>query len=127
MRYIPYSVQRLSAMGTKFSDLLDEIEVEAHEAGPAAAAQFAALDERYHLAQKVMAARRAAGLSQATLAKMTGIGQADISRFERGRANPTVSTLAALAHGLGLGIELVPRETRGTSGHSVRKRPRAAV
>ena len=127
MRYIPYSVQRLRAVGTKFTDFLDQIEAEAQEAGPVAAAQFAALDERYHLAQKVMAARREAGLSQATLAKMTGIGQADISRFERGRANPTVSTLAALAHGLGLGIELVPRKTKGTSGYSVRQRSRATV
>ncbi|MBI3973315.1 MAG: helix-turn-helix transcriptional regulator [Chloroflexi bacterium] len=95
-------------MSTKFSEFLEEIEAEARAEGPDALAELAAFDERYRLAHELMVRRREAGLTQAQLAKLTGVGQADISRIERGRANPTVSTLAAVAHALGYGLALVP-------------------
>ncbi len=116
-------------MATKFADFLKEIEAEARAAGPQAGAQLAALDERYRLAHQLMAGRREAELTQARLSKITGVGQADISRIESGRANPTISTLAAMAHGIGYRVALVPikkepvaaRASRGT-----RPRPRTA-
>jgi DNA-binding XRE family transcriptional regulator len=99
-------------VSNKFSEFLEEIEAEARAAGPEALSELAAFDERYRLAHELMVRRRQAGLTQAKLAKLTGIGQADISRIESGRANPTVSTLAAMAHALGYGISLVPLQSR---------------
>lgn len=52
------------------------------------------------------AARREAGVTQAELARRTGLQQAAISRFERGLANPTVETLEALAAGIGAALEI---------------------
>lgn len=57
--------------------------------------------EHQAAASAVAAARAASGLSQTQLAAMTGIDQADISRIERGIANPSVSTLERIANALG--------------------------
>ena len=51
--------------------------------------------------QAVASARAAAGLSQKQLAERTGIDQADISKIERGIANPSVATLDRIAKALG--------------------------
>jgi DNA-binding phage protein len=98
-------------MSTKFSEFLEEVEAEARAEGPAAVAELAAFDERYRLAHQLMVRRRELGLTQAKLAQMTGVGQADISRMEGGRANPTVATLAAVAHALGLRLGLIPLDS----------------
>ena len=57
----------------------------------------------------VMAARALRDLSQKELAELSGIDQSDISKIERGVANPTVSTLEKLATALNgrLLIEIV--------------------
>lgn len=52
------------------------------------------------VANALIAARAKANMSQAQLAKATGIDQADISKIERGIANPSVTTLKRLASGL---------------------------
>ena len=52
-------------------------------------------------AQAVAAARAAAGISQKKLAALSGIDQSDISRIERGTANPSVATLDRIARALG--------------------------
>ncbi len=49
----------------------------------------------------VAAARAAAGISQKQLAALTGIDQSDISKIERGVANPSVATLERIANALG--------------------------
>lgn len=49
----------------------------------------------------VAAARAAVGMTQKELAAATGIDQSDISKIERGVANPAVSTLARIAEALG--------------------------
>ena len=51
--------------------------------------------------QAVSAARAAAGISQKQLAALTGIDQSDISKIERGIANPSVATLDRIAKALG--------------------------
>lgn len=58
----------------------------------------------FEIADALSAARAAAGISQKELAERTGIDQSDISKIERGIANPSVSTLKRLA--IGLGAEL---------------------
>ena len=45
----------------------------------------------------VIAARAERGMSQIELAEKTGMDQSDISKIERGVANPSVSTLAKIA------------------------------
>lgn len=49
----------------------------------------------------VAAARALAGISQKQLAALTGIDQSDISKIERGVANPSVATLERIATALG--------------------------
>lgn len=49
----------------------------------------------------VSAARALAGLSQKQLSALTGIDQSDISKIERGVANPSVATLNRIASALG--------------------------
>ena len=49
----------------------------------------------------VTAARALAGISQKQLAALTGIDQSDISKIERGAANPSVATLDRIASALG--------------------------
>ena len=51
--------------------------------------------------QAVSAARAAAGISQKQLATLSGIDQSDISKIERGIANPSVATLDRIAKALG--------------------------
>lgn len=51
-------------------------------------------------------ARKASGLTQKQLAEKTGIAQADISKLENGKANPSLRTLQRLAEGTGIHIWL---------------------
>lgn len=53
------------------------------------------------VAHALLAARAKVNMSQSELAEITGIDQSDISRIERGLANPSISTLKRLANGLG--------------------------
>lgn len=45
-------------------------------------------------------------MTEAQLAKATGITQADISRLENGNGNPSLRTLKRLAAGLGMSLKL---------------------
>ena len=44
------------------------------------------------------------------LAARSGIDQAEISRIERGLANPTTATLGTLTRALGVDVRLVPAD-----------------
>lgn len=48
----------------------------------------------------VRGTRRRHGLSQTDLAEKSGVAQADISRLECGRSNPSVRTLERIAAGM---------------------------
>lgn len=54
------------------------------------------------VAHAVRAARAKAGMSQSELAAKASIDQSDISKIERGLANPSVSTLNRLADAMGM-------------------------
>ena len=58
------------------------------------------------LAENLMKARDSVGITQKQLSEVTGIYQADISKIERGLANPSVSTLKRLADGMGLKLRI---------------------
>jgi transcriptional regulator with XRE-family HTH domain len=51
-------------------------------------------------------ARTARGLDQATLARRAGTTQTYVSRVERGKISPTVTTLTRLMAAMGLELEL---------------------
>ena len=53
------------------------------------------------VAHAVAAARAIAGISQKQLAELSGIDQSDISKIERGIANPSLATLDRIAKALG--------------------------
>ena len=54
--------------------------------------------------ERVRTFRTAAEMSQAELAAAAGMRQPYVADIERGRTNPTLTTLAALAAGLGVAI-----------------------
>lgn len=58
------------------------------------------------LAENLAKARDIVGMTQKQLAESTGIYQADISKIERGLANPSLSTLRRLAEGMGLKLKI---------------------
>jgi transcriptional regulator with XRE-family HTH domain len=51
-------------------------------------------------------ARKARNISQLELSKMSGIIQADISRIENGKANPTINVLKRLAEAMGMTLNI---------------------
>ena len=64
--------------------------------------------DRAQVQADLAAARKARGLTQPDLSALTGIQQAEISRFERGVGNPTAATLLRLADALGQRLTLTP-------------------
>jgi DNA-binding XRE family transcriptional regulator len=94
-------------MGTKLNDYIEEVRFGYD------GEQRARLDgelRRFDLAGQLLALRLAASLTQAELAKRSGLSQADISRYERGLGNPTRTTIEGIAAALGAHLELVRHE-----------------
>ena len=57
-----------------------------------------------HIGQRVVQSRLAAGLSQAGLARRTGLSQSTLSTIEGGASNPRADTLRLLADALGVTV-----------------------
>lgn len=79
----------------KFDDYLAE-----QLKDPEFKAGYDALEPEFSLIKALMDARLEKGLTQKELAEMTGISQGDISRIERGTANPSIKTIQRLATAL---------------------------
>ena len=89
----------MGAYGIMWNDDLD-IEVETiYEDGDTVRKDIITFNQI--AANAVLSARAAAGISQKRLAALTGIDQSDISKIERGVANPSVATLDRIAKALG--------------------------
>jgi transcriptional regulator with XRE-family HTH domain len=67
-------------------------------------------------AQLVVAAREAAGLTQRSLAARAGTSAAAINRYERGRSQPDLETLARVLASCGFELELTMRPRLGADG-----------
>lgn len=93
---------------TKFNDYLKE-----QLKSPDFRQEYEALEAEFSIMQALIDARNNAGLTQKELAQKTGIAQGDISRMERGSANPSLRTLERLAEGMNMAlkIEFVPAAT----------------
>jgi transcriptional regulator with XRE-family HTH domain len=107
----------------KFRDFMREVEEETQREGPQAVAEIKAFDAHLKLAIELILLRRKRGLTQRQLSTRSGVQQAEISRIEGGRANPTVTTLSALASALGaeLGIRMLATSSGQRKPGSVRR------
>ncbi len=87
---------------TSFRDLVEEVE------RTATPEERGLLDEsrrRFGIGAKLLDRRLGAGMTQRDLAQVSGIDQGEISRIERGQANPTAQTLQALGGPLGVTLD----------------------
>ncbi len=73
---------------------------------PSFKAEWDALQPELTIAQAMLDARKESGLTQKQLSERTGIAQADISKLERGNANPSLRTLQRLAAGMGMNVKI---------------------
>ena len=94
-------------MTTSFEDFINDLEAEAQAEGPEAVAELEAFRLHFSLARQLSVRRRERHLTQKQLAAASGIDQAEISRIERGQANPTTATLGALTRALAVDVQLV--------------------
>lgn len=75
--------------------------IEEQITNPEFAEEWAALEPEYQLVKAMLQAREEEKITQEQLAERTGISQADISRMEGARANPSLQTMKRIAQGLG--------------------------
>lgn len=68
--------------------------------------EYEALEPEFSVIRALIDARKATGISQKQLAKLTGIHQADISKLENGSANPSLKTLQRIAAGMGMKLKI---------------------
>ena len=100
------SGQLIGAYGITWNDDLD-IEVETiYEEGDTVRTIKPAAN--IMVGNAVAAARAKKGISQKELSEATGIDQSDLSKIERGVANPSVGTLNRIAEALDGALKLFP-------------------
>jgi transcriptional regulator with XRE-family HTH domain len=83
-------------------------------------------DATSRLARRLAAARRRAGLTQAELAEASGVTDETISRIERGRYEPAVSTFFRLADALDVSLDQLARDSerdRDRADRATARRP----
>lgn len=68
--------------------------------------EYDALEPEFAIIQAIIDARKESGLTQKELSERTGIAQSDISKLERGNANPSLRTLQRLAEGMGMRLKI---------------------
>lgn len=70
------------------------------------------LEANYTLIETLIRARNEEGITQAELAKRTGIAQSELSKIETGEANPSLKRINRIAKGLGRKVQITfaPRD-----------------
>ena len=69
--------------------------------------EYEALEPEFTIIQALIDARKSSGLTQKQLSEKSGIAQGDISKIEKGEANPSLKTLKRLASGMDMKLSLV--------------------
>lgn len=92
----------------RFDDFLRRVEAEAAAEGPEAVAELEAFRDHYRLARELARCGQSRGWTQSHLSELTGVPQSEISRIERGWANPTLMTISRLSSALGARLSLRP-------------------
>jgi DNA-binding XRE family transcriptional regulator len=64
-------------------------------------------DKVFGIGERIAERREELGLTQGQVAKRAGVGQTEICRIERGKANPTRATLEKIATALEARLDLV--------------------
>ena len=88
-------------MSVKFDDFLQE-QMQDAEFNK----EYDELQPERAIMQAIVDARHQTGMTQKELSERTGIAQGDISKLEKGNANPSLRTLQRLASGLGMTLHL---------------------
>ena len=88
-------------MSNKFDDFLKE-----QLKDPEFKKEYDALQPEHAIIQAIIDARKKNGMTQKELSENTGISQGDISKLERGNANPSLLTLQRLAAGMGMVLRI---------------------
>lgn len=78
------------------------------------------------IGKRVRARRRAASLSQVTVAALARITQSCLSKIETGESEPSFATIAAIAKALDTTIDDLAAAPRATSRRSASTKSRAA-
>jgi transcriptional regulator with XRE-family HTH domain len=99
-----------------------DLEQEAQQEGPAAVRELEAFGRHFELAGELARRRKALGLTQVQLARRVGLQQSEVSRLERGEANPTWSTLQAVLGALGARLAIVDARPLGPKARQSRSR-----
>ncbi len=88
-------------MSNRFDDfLLEQLK------DPEIREEYEALQPKHAIIQAIINARQKSGMTQKELSDCTGIAQGDISKLERGNANPSLKTLQRLANGMGMILKI---------------------
>lgn len=76
--------------------------------------EWDALEPEFNMIQAMIDARKQKNMTQKELAERSGIDQSDISKIERGVANPSLSTLKRLAEGMDtvLRLQFIPKKNK---------------
>jgi DNA-binding XRE family transcriptional regulator len=88
-----------------FDEFMKDVAKESAAAGQTDA--FEAYGEHFRLALQVIRLRKEQNWTQQQLAKASGVQQSEISRIERGQANPTFRTLQQIAQSVKKTISFV--------------------
>ncbi|MDQ6879705.1 MAG: helix-turn-helix transcriptional regulator [Candidatus Dormibacteraeota bacterium] len=85
-------------IGSRFEDYVRELEKKLE---PKDREALERLRAHYTVASQLIELRKEKGISQQQLAELSGVYQSEISRIERGSANPSQATLEAIARVFG--------------------------
>lgn len=72
--------------------------------------EYEKLESEFALIDQLLSMRNQAGLTQEQLAKRMQTQKSNISRLERGNANPSWATLLKYAHACGFELSLTPHK-----------------
>ena len=85
---------------------LHEYKAKTFSERPDAKAAYDALAPQYEVIRAEIECRKAIGMTQKELAERMGTAQANISRFESGNYNPSLSFLQKMAESLGTSLRI---------------------
>lgn len=92
--------QLIGCYGISWNDELDLETETIYQEGELVSEEY--IEYAIIIGENIANAREEAGYSQKQLAQLTNIDQADISKIESGKANPTLSTLLKIANPLNI-------------------------
>ncbi|MEE2001992.1 helix-turn-helix transcriptional regulator [Alkalimonas sp. MEB108] len=81
-------------------------------ANPEVKAEYDQLEGEFSLIDQLLSMRTEAGLTQTQVAERMQTQKSNVSRLERGNANPSWSTLTKYAHACGYQLTIKPMKAR---------------